>query len=413
MTESVTGKLAALDAAVSDLSERAFGFLERLVAVPSTLGNEAEAQALVAAELERLQFEVELIPIPGDIGTRPGAGVPLVSYEGRHVVAGRNGSRSPALLINAHIDVVPAGEPALWTTDPFSPDRSDGWLVGRGAGDMKGGLAMALLAIEAAQLCEPAVTLPVAVVSVIEEECTGNGTLAAAHAGVTADAVLIPEPTGLDLWLNGIGVIWADIEVQGRAAHALVASEGVNAVDAALPVVAALRALEQELTRESGVYCAANLGTFAAGDWRSSVPAAARLGMRIGFPRSLTPAQAEARVRAALEEAARSDPWLATSPPRVTFDGFRAEGYALPEDHALVEAVAAVHASVHGAPPARSAVVSATTDARFYLNQFGIPALCYGPRARAIHAVDEAVELQSIVDGARVLGRLLLGQADR
>jgi acetylornithine deacetylase len=52
--------------------------------------------------------------------------------------------------------------------------------------------------------------------------------------------------------------------------------------------------------------------------------------------------------------------------------------------------------------------MGSTTDARFYLNQFGVPALCYGPRVRNIHGIDEAVELQSIVDGARTLARFLI-----
>jgi len=88
--------------------------------------------------------------------------------------------------------------------------------------------------------------------------------------------------------------------------------------------------------------------------------------------------------------------------------GFRAEGYLIGEDHPLVRALAAAHERVHGAPP-RRVVMGSTTDARYYLNQFGVPAVAYGPRSRNIHGTDEAVELASIVSGARVLARFMAG----
>jgi acetylornithine deacetylase len=281
-------------------------------------------------------------------------------------------------------------------------------MTGRGAGDMKSGFAMATLAIEATLKCEPALRdAPISFVSVIEEECTGNGALAAAHAGYIADAVVLPETTGLELLLDGITVIWAGIEVRGRAVHAARAGKGVNPIEAALPLIAALRALEAEVNEDRELQHATNIGTISAGDWRSSVPAMARLGVRVGFPQEVTPAEGQQRVRAAIEAAAREDPWLAESPPIVSFEGFRAEGYTQARDHDLVAAVSRAHESVFGEPPAIQEG-TATTDARFYLNQFGIPALCYGPRGRNIHGVDEAVELQSIIDGARVLARFLV-----
>jgi acetylornithine deacetylase len=409
MGQAVTQKSRLLDGAVEELAGRAFDFLERLVAEPSVVGEESGAQAVVADELGRLGFAVARVPITPAIEERPGSGVPLASYEGRDVVVGRRGSgERRSLLINGHVDVVPAAEAGLWSTAPFTPVRlADGWLAGRGAGDMKGGFAMALLAVEAALAVEPALAdAPISFVSVLEEECTGNGTLAAAHAGVLADAVLLPECTALELLLDGIGIVWAEIEVRGRGAHARAPGESVNAIEAALPLLEALRGLEAELNRGGDVRCATNLGVMRGGDWRSSVPAAARLGVRVGFPRGVAPAEAQRRLVDAVGRAARADSWLSQQPPRVRFDGFRAEGYSLRRDHPLVAEVSRAHEAVFGEPPA-IAVGNATTDARFYLNQFDVPALCYGPRAREIHGVDEAVELRSIVDGARVLARFL------
>jgi acetylornithine deacetylase len=149
-----------------------------------------------------------------------------------------------------------------------------------------------------------------------------------------------------------------------------------------------------------------NVGTFHAGDWASSVPGRATLGVRVGFPGAWTPDQALARVRAAVEVASSTDPWLAEHPPRVRPTGFRAEGHVLAADHPLAGSMAAAHEAALGAPP-RRLVLGSTTDARLYLNQFQVPALAYGPRTRNIHGVDEAVELASIVAGARTLAYFL------
>jgi acetylornithine deacetylase len=243
-------------------------------------------------------------------------------------------------------------------------------------------------------------------VSVIEEECTGNGTLAAAAAGVLADAVLLPEPTNLELMLDGIGILWVELTVEGRSAHAHLPQEGANAILLALPLLEALRGLAAEMNPDGGTRHALNLGTFHAGDWQSSVPGVARIGARIGFPTAWTVAEAQARVTATLDRAVRNDRWLRDHPPQVRFNGFRAEGYTLDPGHELVRQLSAAHAEILGSPPA-IADGTATTDARTYLNHFAVPAVSYGPRVRNIHGIDEAVEVESIVTGARVLTRFL------
>jgi len=409
-------QLSALDRAIDDLAEDAFAFLERLVAAPSTVGAEMPAQRVVRDELDRLGFETSVLPIGEDIAADPVAGVPQRSYAGRgDVVAHLAAGTGPSLLLNGHIDVVPAEAP-LWSAPPFQPVRRDGWLVGRGAGDMKGGFALAALAVGALHAAVPGwLRGRLSFASVIEEECTGNGTLAAARAGVLADAAVLLEPTDLGLLLGGVGILWTEITVRGLPAHAESAHRAVNPADSAFRVIGGLRALEKEMARQlEGPFarvdgaCAVNVGTFRAGDWPSSVPGQAVLGVRVGFPPGWTPDEALKRVADAVAAAAAADPWLAEHPPQVRATGFRAEGYLLDGEHPLAAAVASAHEAAHGAPP-RQFVLGSTTDARIYLNQYGVPALAYGPRARNIHATDEAVELDSIVAGARTLARFLAG----
>jgi acetylornithine deacetylase len=400
-----------IDAELDALAEGAFAFLERLVAEPSVVGHEAGAQAVVAAELERLGFAVELLEVPQSIGSDPLAGVPQGSYAERPVVVGRRaGGDGPTLLINGHVDVVPAGWPELWSSPPFAPARRDGWLYGRGAGDMKCGFAMALLAVEALLRREPGgLDGDLVFVSAIEEECTGNGTLASIRAGVVGDAVLLPEPTGLDLLLGGAGVLWCEIAVSGRAGHAHEADARGNPILACLALAAGLRTLEDDLNRgraEGEARCVVNVGTIEGGDWPSSAPVGARLGVRVGFPPEWAAATAEQAVREAVASATAAASWPQGLSAAVSFGGFRAVGYELDPGHALARALADAHESVHGTRPAAHRQAT-TTDARHYLNELALPALCYGPRVRDIHGVDEAVDLASIVAGARTLTRFI------
>lgn len=413
--------IAALDAAITRHAESAFDFLERLVAEPSTVGQEQGALDVLGAELAPLGFTLERLAIPAAIGETPGAGVPARSYADRYdLVARRVAGRGRShLLLNGHIDVVPADEPTLWSAPPFRPRRAGGWLYGRGAGDMKCGFAMGVLALRSLRDVLPDAALPdLTMVAAIEEEYTGNGTLAAVQAGVVADAAVLLEPTDLRILLGGVGILWLGIEVHGRAAHAEAAATATNAIDLAVRLLPALRAAEDELNETPDPRIddprpfVVNVGRIEGGDWVSSVPSVARLGVRVGYPIGWTPDQAESVVVRHLQALALDDPWLAAHPPIVRRTGFQAEGYDQPADDPLVTTLIAAHREAHGTDPALC-VMATTTDARVYRNRAGIPALCYGPRTRDIHGIDESVELASIVDGARTLARFLVRWAMR
>jgi acetylornithine deacetylase len=407
---------SGIDAAVDAHAEAAIAFLERLVRHPSLSGAEDSAQRELAGELERLGLAVEWLPVDDSVLDDPAAGISSRPYDSDQVLVARRGGLDPAapgahsLLINGHLDVVPPGDERLWSEPPFEPVRRDGWLYGRGAGDMKAGFAMTTLALAAAT--DALRGFPVAdltVVGVPEEESTGNGTLASVRAGVGADAVVLPEPTALELLLSGEGVLWLEIDVRGEPAHAEVASQGVSALDHAVGLIGELRRLQETFNEGAeGVRHELNIGTLVAGDWPSSVPASARIGIRVGFPRDWGPVEAERRVREAIAASAERDPWLSRNPPLVRASGLRAAGYEIAPEDELVQALSRAHLDAHGESPS-TAGTAATTDARHYRNTLGVPALCYGPRARNIHGIDEAVELATIVAGARTLARFMAG----
>ena len=150
-----------------------------------------------------------------------------------------------SLILNGHIDVVPAGPVEMWTTPPFEPRREGNWLYGRGAADMKGGLVSCLAALDALARVGYRPAADLFVQSVIEEECTGNGALACLARGYRAAAALIPEPVWEKLVRAQVGVLWFQVKVRGMPVHVREAGNGANAIEAAFGLMRALHRLEQ------------------------------------------------------------------------------------------------------------------------------------------------------------------------
>jgi len=309
-----------LDDAIARHAEHAEQLLCDLVAADSTVGREQAALEVFAAELEDLGLEVSRPEFRPETlhDRRAGVSPAYDASDGdelpRYQVLGSTpGEGGYHLLLNGHIDVVPvAPRSHLWPAPPFSPTIRGRRLYGRGSGDMKGGFALGCLAIRAALEVAPDLfdRQRLGFLAVVEEECSGNGALATCLDGVLADEVLLLEPTDLGILLGGVGVLWLDIEVTGHAGHADVAHLVQNPVDLGMRVVDRLRRWCRDLSVEEGDPRLAevespynlNLGGVDAGDWNSSVPARARLRVRVGFPRGWSAEEAEQRVRAEIDD---------------------------------------------------------------------------------------------------------------
>lgn len=405
-----------LRGAVAAEAPGAVEFLSALVACPSLRGEESAAQEIVASTLVDLGFAIERIPVPESIASDELAGIPFASYAGRFNVLGRtphDGGRT--LLFNGHIDVVPVNS-AAWASDPFVPVVRGGWLYGRGAGDMKGGFAMAVLALRALRrLGSDAGRHNLSFLSVIEEEYTGNGTLAALHAGVTADAVVLPEPTDLKILLGGVAITWVRVTVRFGGGHAESSDRLASPAQAVARLVDAFGQLEASYNKEPRAPYDAitrpynvNVGVIQLGEWPSSVPAVGEIEVRVGHPDDVSDADVLADVRELVADVLAS---VGGPDFDVVLHGFRAQGYHLAADDPLVRQVAEAHAAVHGEWPSTE-VLGSTTDARYYVNQLGVPALCFGPRVMNMHGSDERVDLASIEAGAATLARFLISYFD-
>lgn len=410
MTEDLKTRLcAAVDAGF----DRQVAFLTELTSHPSTRGNEQSAQDFMATELAARGYEIDRWQIDlDDIRHLPGFSPVLGPYEDAVNVVATHRSKTGqgrSLILNGHIDVVPAGPLDMWDSPPFEPHVKDGWLYGRGGGDMKAGLASNLFALDALRACGLAPAADVHVQSVVEEECTGNGALACLARGYKADAALIPEPFAEQLVSAQLGVLWFQVHLKGRPTHVAYAGTGANAIEAAFPLIQALHDMEHrwnEAAHRPPEYAHMdhalnlNIGKFQGGDWTSSVPAWAVFDVRMGlFPgQSLDAAKQE--VEQVIRDAAQQNAFLRNSPPEIVYHGFHAEGYALSRDtsQTATNAVASLetaHQTVTCTPLTRESI-TATTDARFFGLYADTPALVYGPRAEAIHGFNERVDLESL-----------------
>ena len=416
----LTGSTAAsICDAVDAGFEAQVAFLDRLVRLPSLRCQEAPAQDLMAAAMRERGLGVDRFRIDlARIRDLPGFSPVTVSYDDAWNVVGTHRPREAkgrSLILNGHIDVVPTGPEDMWSSPPFEPQVKDGWLYGRGAGDMKAGLSANLFALDALARAgfRPAGALSLQ--SVVEEECTGNGALACLARGHRADAALITEPSDESLSPAQVGVMWLQVKVRGLPAHVAYAGSGSNAIEACFPLVAALHALEHEWNARGHPEYASHphpinfvVSRIEGGDWTSSVPSWCTFDVRVGVFPGQDLAVARAEVEAALAAAAARDPFLSRHPPQVVYHGFQAEGYVLQKDTDAQRLLARCHASVAGGELALRPL-TATTDARFYGLYAGIPALVYGPRSRAIHAFDECVELESLRRVTQVVALFIAG----
>ena len=388
----------------------------RLVAIPSTLGNEEPAQVVVAEAIR--EFGLEPVDVPMDAEALRAS--PLVapfswSVEGkRNVVAtwAAVGTGGRSLALNGHVDVVPPAAAALWSSDPFTATRDGDWLVGRGTGDMKAGVAAMLGAVRALRGLGLAPLGDLQLQSVVEEECGGNGALQCVLSLPAVDACVIPEPFPGAISISQVGVLWFLVDLVGVPAHVGDAEDGVNAIEAAFPVVARLRRLEAELNEDPPAPYDTfphpinlNVGLIDGGDWISTVAASCTLGCRLAVYPGQPVAELKRLVEAAVAGAASDHPWLAKHPPRVRYDGFAGNGVEVPVGADIVQALAAAHLK---ATDTEAALVptTATTDARVFVES-GIPAVCFGPHAESLHGVDERVYVPSVVATARVLATLV------
>ncbi|MGH8866550.1 MAG: ArgE/DapE family deacylase [Actinomycetes bacterium] len=411
---------------LDDDLEETVSTLSTLVGMPSVSGSDAEyeIQEQVAALMAADGLDVDHWRIPLDevLAAPDAPGTEVTRIQAWGLVGRLAGSApgAPSLLLDGHVDVVPPGDLSQWTGgDPWSGrvqgDPRTGRLFGRGAADMKGGIAAALAAVRALRRADVPLAGEVLLATVPGEEDGGLGTFATLHRGYRADACVVPEPTGLDVVPACAGALTFRLRVPGRSAHASRRTEGVSALDNLWLVHRALADLERRRNTDAdplmgrwAVPYPLSLGVVRGGDWASSVPDLVVAEGRLGVALEEHVGDARAALERAVAEACADDPWLADHPVTVEWWGGQFASGRLPHDSDLLARVRRAH---EDAAPGRVSDVYGVpygSDLRL-LTVAGIPTLHYGPGDLAVaHAPDEYVDVAEVHTAARTLALLAL-----
>jgi acetylornithine deacetylase len=380
---------------------------------------EADLQGALAERLGAAGAEVDLWePAPEDVAGHPLAPAGGIGFEGRPQLAARfrGTGGGGSLLLNGHIDVVPA------LPEQFRPRVEDGRLIGRGACDMKGGIAAMVIAAETLAATGD-LRGDVIVCTNTDEESSGVGALACARRGVAADFAIVPEPSGLEVWPACRGSAYCEITVPGRAGHTENGPAdwrdggAVNAIEMARHVLAGVERLRGEwaglrhpLLPDPQIVVSRLV---ADSGWSVTLPDRAEITLAV----LILPVQADADgwtlgVRGEVETYLRrwcdAEPWLAEHPPSFAWHT-EVNPSETPESAASVQALLHANAAL-GLPTGLGGLGSWYDGATFAL-EAGTPAVMYGPRyIDQAHTVTEFAPVEDLIacaQGIAIAGRRL------
>ena len=418
-------------------------FLQELVRIPSVMVTDGErtAQEFISKKMQSVGCSVDMwetdwneLKNAKSKTTGQSLYVPvetwMTNYKGlkdRPNVVGvhRGKGDGRSLLLNGHVDVVPPGAVAKWKHGPWSGDIEDGLLYGRGAVDMKAGLAAMILAVDCVQSAGLRLKGDVILESVVDEETGGNGTLACMLRGYKADAGVFTEPTEMEIAVADSGAQFFRISVPGKMVHIGYKNEGVNAIEKAAKIIAALNDWESHRTTEGHrkypeyrryvtpfpLVC----GAISAGAEMVIPECPAELCVVEGAYQSM-PDEAIADVNKDIEnfisKTASTDPWMSEHPPKVEFIGLTYEGARVEANHPIVNALSHAFAETLNTSPTISAFPTGC-DMRLYTNHGDTPSVIFGPGSgRKAHFIDEYVPVDQYIDAIKVLAFLIPNWCD-
>ncbi len=359
-----------------------------------------------------------------------------------NLVARRRGSGGGghSLIFNGHIDVVPIGDLDGWDFDPWGGEIADGKLYGRGTVDMKAGVAAFIAATAAIMQAGIQLQGDLQLHIVVDEEAGGfAGTRDVIKRGYRADGVIVAEPSSGYIDAAEGGLTWLRVTIRGRSAHAgwrfaqiypqqdakAENADGVNAIEKGVKFVAAVRELEREWAHSRhhplmppGI-ATINPGVMVGGvglgkdglPQITSNPAMIPDVCVIDFDFKYLPTETFEQVRAEFEDFvaafARTDPWLREHPPTLQWhlSNINFPPFSTAPDHPLIAAVRATHQQL-GIETVLTGK-RAVTDAAFYAGA-GMTPIILGPVGEGLHGDNEYVELDSLIETAKVFAGVAL-----
>ena len=402
---------------------------------------EAELQRVLAARLRALGAEIDLWE-PGPTGEGGRFVPPGLDFVGRPQLIARlpgaavGGAPTRSLLLTGHIDAVDVEPREQWSSEPFVAVERDGLLYGRGANDMKGGLAALVVALEALHAVAGSAGVrdrgplglagDVVFASVTDEESSGMGSWSVVERfrerGVRLDAGLCAEPTEFEAWVACRGIFKPRLTIPGRAGHSQEPQPGwreggaVNAIAFLAPILREIEAINADWRRRPDMRHA----YLAPGDivpvlvdggtWDVTVPPFCHLTLDCHYLpvhwRGDQGADAvKTEIRERIDDAAAAHPgndgWLAEHPIVWEWE-WEVPPAEITADHPLVRTVLETAAGL--GHPSRPGGLNSWHDAATFTLHGGIPTFSYGPRGmNTAHAVNECVAIDELVDTAAIV----------
>lgn len=418
---------------IDNNKEEVTGLLKELIQKPSVnpyfdedkeYMREGDAQRVLKKYLEEMGMDTEF--------TYPDAKI-LAEYEGKpgyyadhtfedrpNLYAVKKGSgEGKSIMLSGHIDVVQRG--SKWTKDPFSGEEQNSRIYGRGAVDMKGGIAAMTVALKAIIQSQVKLKGDVKIGTVVDEEAGGMGTLALMAHGYRADGCLITEPTNLKIAPLCRGILWGKLIIEGRAGH-IELKQGdfrtggaVDAIDKASLYIEQFRRLNKEwsVTKEHKylpIPCQLHIAQLHAGEYPTTFANHAELT----FDAQYLPSEKDenglgSNVQKEIEEfvqaVAMTDPWLRENPPRIEWMIDADCGETL-DDQPFFKTVR--DSSIEVNPESVVEGICCHTDMGWFCN-VGIPTLNIGPGdPRLAHQADEYVETEELVTCTKMIASILM-----
>ncbi len=412
LPETLRGRILGAVAARRDEIVR---LAQRLIRIESVTGHEGAVQEYLAGELRQMGLVVDQFEPDLDSLKDHPAYVPLedLSFAGRPNVVGtyRGAGGGRSLLFNGHVDTIPIEPVEAWTHGPLSGALADDKIYGRGAADMKGGLATMTMALRILLEAGLRPLGDVLLEYVVDEELTGYGTLAAVQRGYRADAGISLETSDLCIQPACIGRLWFTVTLKGLAVGIARHWEGVSAIDKGIKIVQAIQELEQmrwavlhhPLYPDHRAALPCCVCMFHAGTFPSAVPDSAVLRGSLGVMPQEAVRDVERQVSEHLTRVAQADPWLREHPPVVEFKEVGADGAEIPVEHPIVQTVARAYERVMECPPIFSGRTGGA-DTRYLIKHAATPTVIFGPGMTSeMHAVNESVPVANLVNVTKVL----------
>jgi acetylornithine deacetylase len=402
-------------ATINSYQDEITAFLQKLIGFKSVTGQEGEIQGFLIQTLRDLSLEVDHFePDVERLRGYPGFLEPELPFSGRPNVVGiwKGSGEGRSILLNGHVDTVPLEPIGEWKTGPLSGKVTNCRVVGRGASDMKSGLAAMTMAVIILKRLGIHLKGDVILEYVVDEERTGLGTLACVERGYMANAGICCETSDLEIMPACIGRMWFTVTLKGKPAGISARWEGVSAIEKAYRIIQAVDDLEKirfedlrhPLYPDNRGALPCTVTMIRAGTFPSITPEDAVLRGSLGLMPYEDPQAVKHQLMTQIDHACQTDPWLRKHPPEVTTEGgYVAAGAEIPLDHPIVRLVQETFETALNRKPVIRGRMGAA-DTRFLIRSGNTPTVIFGPGVTAeMHAMNENVPIQNLIDATKVI----------